>query len=57
MRWPWQRERKSTEAAERKLADVEARDPEINDLADRLDALRRANRFALMIEQALREHR
>lgn len=57
MRWPWQPRLKAPDDAEEKLAAAEARDPEIRDLTDRLEARRRENRFALMIEEALRGHR
>lgn len=57
MRWPWQPKPKAPDDAEEKLAAAVARDPEIRDLTDRLEARRRENRFALMIEEALRTHR
>lgn len=65
MWWPWRRrpEPADEEAgraraeAEQKLAETEARTPEIEEMARRLERIRRQNRFALMIEQALREHR
>jgi hypothetical protein len=40
--------------AERKLDETTARDPEIQAIAHRLESLRRQNRFAAMIEDALR---
>jgi hypothetical protein len=40
--------------AERKLDETTARDPEIEAIAGRLESLRRQNRFAAMIEDALR---
>jgi hypothetical protein len=64
MWWPWHRraapEAEADEAsaaradAERKLGETAARDPEIKAIAGRLEALRRQNRFASMIEDALR---
>lgn len=57
MRWPWQRPKREPDDAERQLADAQARDPEIEEVAERLEQLRRQNRFAAMIEEALREHR
>jgi hypothetical protein len=66
MRWPWRRQRRrghdddarATRAeAERKLRETRARDPEITALTERMERLRQANRFALMIEDALRRPR
>lgn len=58
MRWPWQRPKRPADAdAEQKLAEAKARDPEIEEVAARLDALRAANHFTAMIEDALGEHR
>lgn len=64
--WPWRRHRLPPDVeeaaqvradAERKLGETEARGPEIERIAQRLEALRRANQFAAMIEEALRRHR
>jgi hypothetical protein len=63
MRWPWLRRHRSNHdpeaartraEAERKLHETTARDPEIRAIAGRLNSLRQQNRFAAMIEDALR---
>lgn len=62
--WPWRRKRTNgadaaaaRADAERKLDQAERRGPEIEAMRERLDAIRRANQFAAMIEDALRRPR
>lgn len=66
MWWPWRRRTRSPDTddaararadAERKLDETEARTPEIEAIAARLERLRQTNQFAAMIEDALRRHR
>lgn len=66
MWWPWRRchrepdteeARRARADAERKLKQTEARAPEIDAIAARLERLRHENQFAAMIEAALRRHR
>lgn len=58
--WPNRPDPKTEQAvveAEKKLAEVKRRDPEIRRVAERLEGLRRRNQFGPMIEEAFRRQR
>lgn len=66
MRWPWQKRHDHSHGAdaaaaradaEQALDDAQRRGEVVREVAGRLEEIRRRNRFAEMIEQALRDHR